>query len=72
MSWNKELERVKQGVARKVREFIKNTLPWEEGPEQRERSVAQTATVYNDLGLLSHGVGFYDHLHSKGCIVHAT
>lgn len=40
-------------------------------PEQRERSVAQTTTMYNDLGFMSHGMGFYDHLHNTSCVAHA-
>lgn len=40
-------------------------------PEQRERSVAQMTTLYNDLGFMSHGVGFYDHLRTTSCVAHS-
>lgn len=28
-------------------------------------------TMYNDLGFMTHGMGFYDHLCTTSCVAHA-
>lgn len=70
VSWNKELEKVRQRVARKVRKCIKKKYTSMGRAKQRERSVAPRATVYNGLGFVLHGMDFYDHLHTTGWVAY--